>query len=258
MIDPESIAIGGGEAVVISARCPDKETPNEDAATLIPLSDEHAVLAIADGMGGHAAGDDASRLALEALEASVRTGARTHEELRTSILNGFEMATETVGALGVGAGTTLAVVEIQDGWIRTYHAGDTGIVVVGQRGRIKLRTMDHSPTGYAVGAGMMNDREAIRHEERHIISNIVGFDDMRIEIGPSLQLATHDTVVIASDGLFDNLLIGAIANRISSGPLLGGMKKLAASALRRMVSEAETQPAKPDDLTIIAFRPGRE
>ena len=254
MDEPQSVRAGGGEAVVISVRCPGKDGPNEDSAAVIPLSESRAVLAIADGMGGHSSGAEASRLALEALDASVRSGVDNEEELRTSILNGFEMANETVRAMGVGAGTTLAVVEIQGQWVRTYHAGDTGIVVVGQRGRIKTRTLDHSPTGYAVEAGMMNDREAIRHEERHIISNIVGFEDMRIDIGPSLKLAARDTALIASDGLFDNLLVDTVTDRIRTGPLLDSTGRLATAALRRMASESETRHAKPDDLTIVAFR----
>jgi serine/threonine protein phosphatase PrpC len=220
---------------------------------VIAIDDERGVLAVADGAGGHASGAIAARHALEAIDASIR-GRAPEDELRTSILNGFEMANETVRGLGVGAGTTLAVVEVQGAWIRTYHVGDTGIIVTGQRGRIKGRTLDHSPTGYAVESGLMNDREAIHHEERHLISNMIGSESMRIDMGPSIKLASRDTVLIATDGLFDNMHFDDIVERVRKGHVphaLGGMTRL---CHRRMENEPETTPSKPDDLTILAFR----
>lgn len=249
----EEMTLAGGTVFVVSTRNPGRSEGNQDAAAIIPLADDLGVLALADGAGGQASGADAARLAVEAIEATVRN--RTpEEELRTAILNGFEMANETIRALGVGAGTTLAVVEVQETWIRTYHVGDSGIVVAGQRGRIKTRTVDHSPTGYAVEAGLMNDREAIQHEERHLVSNIVGSEAMHIDIGPSMQLAAHDTVLVASDGLFDNLHFDQVIERVRKGPLIvaiTGMVKLCRS---RMTNEPESRPSKPDDLTILAFR----
>ena len=250
--------IAHGTAVIFTARNPEREGPNEDAAAIIPAGHGRGVLVLADGAGGYSHGEEASRLAVEAIEASVRNRDNTEEEMRTAILNGVELANENIRALGVGAASTLAVVEIADEWIRTYHVGDSGIIATGQRGLIKTRTVDHSPTGYAIEAGFMNDREAIRHEERHLVTNIVGMADMRIDIGASLQLARRDTVLMASDGLFDNLQFDHIVDRVRKGRLINAVNELAAGAHRRMRSTAESQPSKPDDLTIIAYRPHPE
>jgi len=249
---PVTAPVAAGAAVVWSSRNPERDGPNEDAAVVIPLAADHGVIAVADGFGGHPSGDDASRLALEAIEASVRNRDPSEDELRTAILDGFEMANETVRALGVGACTTLAVVEIQNAWVRTYHCGDTGIVIVGQRGRVRTRTVDHTPTGYAMEAGVMNEREALRHEERHIVLNMVGAPGMRIEIGPSIQLSARDTIVIASDGLFDNLTFDAIVEHVRRGRIERGVARMAEAARARMTAGAP--PSKPDDLTIVAFR----
>jgi len=248
------VPVEKGRVAVISRRSPDRSgDPNEDAAAVISVPAGGVVLAVADGVGGQSSGAEASRLALEAIETSLRSRP-PEDELRTAILNGFEMANETVRALGVGAGTTLAVVEVQGEWIRPYHVGDSGIVVTGQRGKVRVRTVDHSPTGYAVEAGLMNDRQAIRHEERHLLTNMVGSESMRIEIGSSVQLAPRDTIVMASDGLFDNVHFDEIVDRIRSGPLDKRVDELASLASRRMTHETATRPSKPDDLTIVAFR----
>ena len=105
-----------------------------------------------------------------------------------------------------GAASTLAIVEVQDGTARPYHVGDSAILITGQRGRVKVQTVPHSPVGYAVESGMLDAAEAMHHEERHVVSNVVGSDDMRIEIGSALSLSPRDTILLASDGLSDNLL----------------------------------------------------
>jgi len=249
---PFTVPVATGTAVVWSSRNPERDGPNEDAAVVIPVAADHGVIAVADGFGGHPSGDEASRLALEAIETSVRSRDASEHELRTVILNGFEMANEMVRALGVGAATTLAVVEIQQNWVRSYHCGDTGIVVVGQRGRVRTRTVDHTPTGYAMEAGVMNEREALRHEERHIVFNMVGTSEMRIEIGPSTQLRARDTILIATDGLFDNLTFSDIVEHVRRGRIERGVAHMASAAGARMATGAT--PSKPDDLTIVAFR----
>ena len=71
MTTPELMRIAGGLACVFSSRCPGKETPNEDAAAIIPLGNQSAVLVVADGLGGGAAGDLAARRGIEALQSAI-------------------------------------------------------------------------------------------------------------------------------------------------------------------------------------------
>lgn len=150
---PEVRPIAAGLAAVMSIRCPDKQSPNEDAAALIPFDEDSCVLAVADGVGGFPVGEQAAGLAIEALEVSLEQSAREGQMLRTAILNGFENANRAVCELGVGAATTLAVVEIQDHTARPYHVGDSVILVVGGRGKMKLQSIPHSPVGFAVESG---------------------------------------------------------------------------------------------------------
>ncbi len=132
--------------------------------------------------------------------------------------------------------------------------GDSEIVVVGQRGRLKLQTVSHSPVGYAVEAGMLDGEEALHHDERHLVSNLVGSAEMRIEVGSPLALAPRDTVLLGTDGLFDNLVFYEIVEAIRVGPLERAAQELAEAALKRMQEPVEGQPSKPDDLTFILYR----
>lgn len=70
---------------------------------------------------------------------------------------------------------------------------------------------------------------------------------MRIDVGSALQLAPRDTVLLASDGLSDNLHVSEIVERIRKGPLEVGAMRLADDAWRRMTQPESGPPSKPDD-----------
>ena len=142
-------------------------------------------------------------------------------------------------------------------YTRPYHVGDSEILVVGQRGRIKLQTVSHSPVGYAVEAGLLTQKEALHHDDRHLVSNLIGSPDMRIEVGSPMVLAPRDTVLLATDGLFDNLTVREIVKMIRAGPLLDAASALIRACESRMQSPGAGTPSKPDDVTFILYRGGR-
>ena len=250
----ETFAIGSGEAAVIATRCPGRDGPNQDASALIAVSDNHCVLVIADGFGGHPAGAQAAEIAVRQIERFVCGSPPDSDNLRSAIVDGFEHADAAVREMGVGAGTTLAVADIEGNLVRSYHVGDSAIVVTGQRGLIKMRSVAHSPVGYAVESGLIDEEEAMNHEDRHVVSNMVGSAEMRIEIGPSLELAPRDTVLLASDGLWDNMMFDDVVERIRKGPVGKSLITIAGDCRSRMARPVEGLPSKPDDLAIIAFR----
>jgi serine/threonine protein phosphatase PrpC len=256
MTEAETHQIAGGAAAVFSAPCPGKETSNEDSAALIPFGATSGVLAVADGMGGTRGGEQASALAVRALHRSLAEAARRGALMRTAILDGIESASRAVMELAVGAATTLAVVEVQGGSVRPYHVGDSMILVVGQRGKVKLQTVSHSPVGFAVEAGVLDAAAAMHHEDRHLVSNVLGAADMRIEVGSTLKLAPRDTLILSSDGLFDNLHLDEVVARLRKGTLGSGVRRLSEDSARRMTQPEPGEPSKPDDLTFVAFRRG--
>lgn len=237
---------------MFSAPSPDKTTVNEDAYAAIPAGDDSLVLAVADGVGGQDRGEIAARMAIESLINEIRIGCDL--PLRTAIINGFERGQAQIIAEAPGAATTLVVVEIANQTVRTYNVGDSGACVIGGRGKNKVQTVFHSPTGYAVAAGLLTESEALVHSSRHLVSNILGHAHMSVEIGTPVALAPQDTVVVASDGLYDNLLSGEIAALACRGMLEATCCSLIDTATARMVNPTTGQPSKPDDLTVLLYR----
>lgn len=247
--------IGWGLAAVYTAAVPEGDpTANEDSCALVPYDERSGVLVVADGCGGLPSGEEASRLAIAAVRQAVRAAARKQSDLRMAVLDGIERANRDVIAMGVGAGTTLAVAEVSGERVRPYHVGDSQIMVIGQRGKVKLTTMSHSPVGYAVEAGLIKENDALHHEQRHVVSNIVGSPMMHIQVGPTIDLSPMDTVLVASDGLYDNLRPEEIVEICRKGQLLAISGALVDEARRRMTAPKGGEPSKPDDLTFIAYR----
>lgn len=248
------LELGGLEAVVCTSARPGRDGPNEDAAALIALGDGVAVAVVSDGAGGHPDGAEAAALAVEAVCEAVTGIGDDLGSLRGAIINGFESADRAIHGLGTGAAATLIVAEVQRSTMRAYHAGDSMALVTGQRGRIKWQNIPHSPVGYAVEAGLLDRGAALHHEDLHLVSNLLGLQDMRIELGPPIGLAPRDTILLASDGLSDNLHFDEIVECVRKGPLLRAGNALAALGKSRMESPQEGAPSKPDDLTIVILR----
>ena len=254
--EPDSLEVqlGGGFIVAHTSRSPDKETENEDTVAAIPYGPDAVVLVVADGVGGLPGGRRASQTAVAKLAESLHTAMGETMLLRTAILNGIEAANQAVLDIGNGSATTMTVVTIEGLIARTYQVGDSEAIIVGQRGRIKSQTMVHSPTGFAVEAGFLDQREALHHEERHLVSNFIGTNDMRIDVGATVKLRPRDTVLVASDGLTDNVHIADVINIMRKGPLSKASESIIRLARHRMINESKLQPSKPDDLSVVLFR----
>ncbi|SFI92644.1 PP2C family protein-serine/threonine phosphatase [Planctomicrobium piriforme] len=269
--DVSEFRLAGGEAASLTIRSPLKAGQNEDAVATIPLNDERGLLMVADGLGGHRGGRDASHLMKSLLTKAARQLRNTVNSCviskvvpipsgtsltdpRTVILDEIERANQRLLRSKAGSATTLALVEIKGRRVRSYHIGDSEILIVSQRGRLKYSSISHSPIGYAVESGMLTEEEALFHPDRHLVSNVVGSDQMSVELGPWVTLSPRDTVLLASDGLFDNLMQHEIIECIRKGKLAESVKELAQMARDRMILPDIDCPSKPDDLTILAFR----
>ncbi|MFQ5634666.1 MAG: PP2C family protein-serine/threonine phosphatase [Gammaproteobacteria bacterium] len=245
-----------GEVAAATISDHNKNGPNEDSGAIITVNDDYLVLIVADGVGGVVGARRASNLTVETIHEAV-TGLEdtTGGKLRSAILDGIETANQKVLDLGTGSASTLALAEIGPDYVRTYHVGDSILLICGQRGKLKLMTTPHSPVGFAMEAGLLNESEAMQHAELNLIFNVIGSADMRIEIGSEMPMAAYDTLMLASDGLTDNVMQDEMIGAIRSGPLDTGLQQLTNLAQQRMANDDKSKPSKPDDYTVILYRP---
>lgn len=248
--EPLSFSAAGGQLCVFTHRAPGKSGSNEDALGFVPISDDTVVLILTDGLGGQPGGHDAARMVVENLIATLRSAGEL--SLREAILDGIEAANRAILETRSGSAATIAVAEITPQGMRPYHVGDSLILLTGQRGALKFQSIAHSPIGYAVESGLIDEDDAVHHEERNLVSNVVGDSEMRIEVGPYLKLAARDTLLLASDGLPDNLYIQEIIEAIRTGPLLDATRRLHEETHRRM---QDPQHGHSDDTSYLLFRP---
>jgi serine/threonine protein phosphatase PrpC len=257
---PADTSIGGlrrvadGAAAFYCSPCPGGSGRSEDALAIIPLAGDSALLVVADGMGGLPGGREAAAIAIDTLIGDLTESPPDPLVSRSRLLDAIEHANQRILDIGNGSATTLAVAEIGQGSVRAFHVGDSEIVVFGQRGRLRLQSVPHSPVGFAFHAGLLDETQAISHEDRHLVSNALGTRDMRIEVGSTVPLADHDTVVVCSDGLADNLTVGETIDGLRCGPLDKAFSGLVERAMQRMTEPRGDEPSKPDDISVIAFR----
>ena len=177
---------------------------NEDSVlTDLPL------VAVADGMGGHKAGEVASSLALDALaewkqRLTGTSGAAAGELLRQA----FDAANRSVWEKGrgdeelQGMGTTLTAAWIEGDTVALGHVGDSRAYLL-REGKLRQLTTDQNVAQDLVRRGRISEDEAASSPHRHIILQAIGADatGLDIEVG-SVELQESDRFVLATDGMF--------------------------------------------------------
>lgn len=252
LAEPCTHRLADGRIVVGYAGRPEGGGRCEDAALVILLPAGGLVLAVADGMGGGPRADDASATIVDLLAARAKALSGAGNS-RVQVLDAIEEASAEIRSWGVGAATTVVVAEIEERRYRTYHVGDSEALVTGQRGRVKWRTISHSPVGYATASGILEAGDAMVHEDRHYVDSMLGLEGMRVDVGERRPFAALDTLVLGSDGLFDNVEEEELVQIIRSGPLTRSAEQLCQSARQAMQGDAAV--GKPDDLAFILYRP---
>jgi protein phosphatase len=162
---------------------------------------------VADGMGGHAGGGTASRLAVETIEAAMRTAGELEEgKLRDALAEALARACRSVyGAAQAdpslaGMGTTVTAAAVAGPAAVIAHVGDSRCYLV-RGGRIHQVSEDHSLVNEQLKAGAITADEARHSRFRNIITRSVGFEE-QVQIDMlGFVLEPQDQLVLCSDGL---------------------------------------------------------
>jgi protein phosphatase len=224
---------------------------NEDDFLLEPGS---GVYAVADGMGGHAAGEIASHLAIETLrEVLPRDGAaietRSVEEatewLRDAVVEANRRICDSIRLheerRGMGTTVVALVHAGQDAVVG--HVGDSRMYLL--RGDELIRmTSDHSWVNEQVKLGLMNDDTAQRHPMRNIVTRALGSrPDVLVDVA-TLQVRSGDLLLLCSDGL--NTMLSDEQIRAT----LAAHRHDPEAACRALVEEANRHGGE-DNVTVV-------
>jgi PPM family protein phosphatase len=217
-----------------------KRDHNEDSFL---VDEDLGLFIVADGMGGHAGGGTASRLAVETIQARMRVAREAEPELftvpapleesalREVLRDAVESACQSIyqAAQGdpslAGMGTTVTAVVLAGQNTFVAHVGDSRCYLV-RRGRIYQVSEDHSLVNEQLKAGAITPDEARHSRFKNIITRSVGFEaDVAVDM-MGLEVEPGDRLVICCDGLSNLVDDQEILEAVSATPLEEAPKKL--------------------------------
>lgn len=224
-----------------------KRSSNQDFvyASDQPVGNLSNLLIVADGMGGHNAGDIASRCTVESMVDYIEKA----EEKRPIPL--LSMAIHQANDLVVekaksdpaleGMGTTVVAATIKDGYLYIANVGDSRLYLIDQD--IEQITRDHSLVEEMIRVGELQRKDAKSHPDRNVITRAVGVHNMvKIDFF-DVKLEEGDQILLCSDGLTNMVEDQAILRIIKESESL----KEAAS---RLVNEANNNGGK-DNISVV-------
>lgn len=189
---------------------------NEDA--VFPVGDETSsrpiVVAVADGMGGHAAGEIASAKAIEgAVSLEEATAAQ-----RIAAANEAVLAAAEADGSRAGMGTTLTLAIFwPDGRLEIGHVGDSR-AYLWRNERLTQLTIDHTFVRELIAQGRLAPEDAETHPRRHMLTRTIGMGDVRADT-LDIHLMAGDRVMLCSDGLTGMVADEAIERILASTPV---------------------------------------
>ena len=162
-----------------------------------------ALLAVADGMGGHSAGEVASQMALDLLRYELsKTSSRTEQSLRTAALlaNRGVYLESTLDPTLHGMGTTLVAGLLVEGMLLICNVGDSRMYLL-RSGVLEQMTRDHSWVSEMVAQGSLTPEQASAHPNRNIITRALGVGEyVQVDV-TRIPLRQGDRILLCSDGL---------------------------------------------------------
>lgn len=172
------------------------------------VCDDLKLLAVADGMGGHKAGEIASKLALDELASYLRNSLKLLEhDPAQALKDAFKNANEAVLELARtdadkfrGMGTTITAVIVRDDRIYVAHVGDSRVYLV-RNEEIRLLTNDHSLVNELVKSGGITPEEAESHPQKNILTRAIGTSP-KVEVEINIEsVQKGDIIILCTDGL---------------------------------------------------------
>lgn len=210
-------------------------------------SDQRALYAVADGMGGEENGEVASLVTVQSLKPC--SLAEVKAQAMESICQANELICDEMRVSGKRMGSTLAALYIDGGSAVCCNVGDSRVYLFRNNALAQL-SMDHTQVQQMVRSGVLSPEEARSHKRRHVLTQNIGIFPEELEIEPAfsqpLLLEADDLFLLCSDGLTDMADDAQIASVLRSR---SSVEVLA----RRLVSLALEQGGR-DNITVLLIR----
>lgn len=220
-----------------------RRTSNEDALLL-----RETVFAVADGMGGHLAGEVASAAALEPIADLDGKLFSSATDAATALTDAVTKANAQVATLAAdnpqfrGMGTTLTAILIEGMRIHVAHVGDSRAYLL-RNNRLSRLTIDHTLVQQLIDDGEITEAEAAHHPQRSIITRAIGIAPAVDVDSLSFTLAPDDMVLLCSDGLTGVVDDDTIVATLTTA-------KTPSDAIDRLIQQANDNGG-PDNVTVL-------
>ncbi|RJF71940.1 serine/threonine-protein phosphatase [Deinococcus cavernae] len=215
---------------------------NQDAGMALDLP-RGGLYAVADGMGGHAAGELAANLALDTLTQNYLEGRGQPPERLAEAVQAANLAVirHAVGE-SVGMGTTLLAILIDGGAALVAHVGDSRAYLLRDNELLRL-TDDHSWVAEQVRLGFLTEEEAHEHQWKSVVNNALGGEErVRLELF-GLPVKAGDRLLICSDGLSGVVPEPELLRFLS--------RRDAPETVTRLLVDAANDAGGPDNITAV-------
>ncbi|MHB1419289.1 MAG: Stp1/IreP family PP2C-type Ser/Thr phosphatase [Bacillota bacterium] len=189
---------------------------NEDSYLVCP---EKGLFIVADGMGGHRAGEVASQKAVEVVRDHLGRSVAPSDDPLESLLQAVSEANRVIYHQSIsnpdleGMGTTLTVGLIKSGVLYIAHVGDSRAYLLRDR-EGRLITNDHSLVGELMRSGSLTENEALVHPQRHMLTRALGTaPEVEIDLA-QITLYRGDYLLFCTDGLTQYVTLDEIVENV--------------------------------------------
>jgi protein phosphatase len=227
---------------------------NEDSFL---INDDLGLYVVADGMGGHIAGDIASRMAVQEIEAFVRArlekpGDKPGDYYTETLREAFQQANRAIyrfsrrGPFPVILGTTAVATLAVGNKLHVAHVGDSRLYLYRKQHGMRM-TKDHSQVQELIDYGHLTEEEA----EHHVLSNVITRSlggEAHVEVDTSVHdLEPGDVVLLCTDGLRRVLPESEIERIV-------GDDAISVEEICRILVERTLEGGAPDNVTVVVVR----
>ncbi len=217
---------------------------NQDAYYIDP---DGRFFIVADGMGGHAGGEEASRIAIETAHTYLDRHWKSEPDTKNLLVQALIAANDAIIAdqeqntQRSDMGTTVVLILFRDDLVWSAHVGDSRLYRL--RGdKLDAITEDDTWVARAMKLGQLNAEEAKSHPLRHVLSHCLGRRDLRQINIQTQDITAGDRILLCSDGLTEEVPHDEIATHLKSATL-----EQAAQAL----IDAAKEHGGSDNITVI-------